>query len=478
MAKPILREITEHICGLDQDGRVQLLLTYCLGRLFMREHGKGGDWRALAASVDGGHIADWLRAAVANGDPWLSNVDELDRPRKLMKFGSVQQVAAEADKAMAKANQAVVGHVADGEEFVMDLGNGMYVVRLLTPEALDYESSVMQHCIGHGGYDYSLSKNDRHFFSLRSGSAKPHVTIDIDVASGWVNEMKGKQNAHPDPAYVMALTPFFKSRPELQFMRHTGLVFDQHRNLVHVRSLPDGTVLEGDLRINGGAELVLPKNLTVKGDMEITFVKKVTLPENLNVGGTFMIEACAVEGRIENLVVEGWSTFFVDLTHAGPSFLGRVKAEHVGFDNTQMTELPEMEIESLAVERMPIADLSAVSELDGLKLLRLTELPNVKELPAPTALGQLEVYGMPIRDFCQLPDAHYICFSDMDIGLLPENLTIAGTLTFNRCKLAAIPGGLTVGNIAFIETKAPGFPDDIVIRAAGHTEARPTAAMG
>jgi hypothetical protein len=473
LAKPILREITEHICGLDQDGRVQLLLTYCLGRLFMKELGKGGDWRALAASVDERHIADWLRAAVVNGDPWLANVDELDRPRKLMKFGSVEQVAAEADKAMAKANQAVVGHVADGEEFVMDLGNGMYVVRLLTPEALDYESSVMQHCIGHGGYDDSLSRNDRHFFSLRSGSAKPHVTIDIDVASGWVNEMKGKQNAHPDPAYVTALTPFFKSRPELQFMRHTGLVFDQHRNLVHVRSLPDGTVLEGDLRINGGGELVLPRNLTVKGDMEITFVKKVTLPENLNVGGTFMIEGSAVEGRIENLVVEGWSAFLVDLTHEAPSFLGRVKAEHIGFDNTRMTVLPELEVDSLALERMPISDLSTVSELVGLKLLRLTDLPNVKGLPAPTELGKLELSELPIRDFAELPAADDIVFSKMDIGGLPDNLTVPGTLTFVSCTMEALPRGLTVGNIAFIETTAPDFPSDIVIEAA---KSRPRSA--
>lgn len=466
MSKPILQEITDHICDLDQDGRVQLLLTFCLGRLFMKAHSTGADWRALAASVDGRHIADWLRAAVANGDPWLSKVDELNRPRKLMKFGSVEQVSAEADKAMAKANQAVAGHVADGERFIMDVGDGMYVVQLLTPEALDYESSIMQHCIGNGGYDESLERNDRHFFSLRSGSAKPHVTIDIDVATGWVNEMKGKQNSHPDAAYVKALAPFFKSRPELRFLRNTGLVFDQHRNLVHSRSLPDGTVLEGDLRIHGGGDLILPKNLTVKGNMEITFVNKLTLPKNLHVGGTFMIEGSVLEGRIENLVVEGWSTFFVDLKHEAPSFLGHVKSGHLGFENTQMTELPEMEIASLALERLPISDLSSVSSLDGLELLRLTELPNVSELPMPSNLGKLELFEIGIRDFASLPAAEDIVFSKMSIGALPDNLSVRGTLTFAECTMEALPTGLSVGNIAFIGMKAPVFPNDLIIKVA------------
>jgi hypothetical protein len=467
LSKTAHEEISDYLCGLDPDTRVQLLLTYCLGRLFIKEDGRGGDWKALAASVDGRHIADWLRAAVANGEPWLTNVDGQSRAKKLMKFGKVEQVTAEADKAMAKANQTKIAHVANGnEEFVMELGDWLYVVRLLTPEALDYESSIMQHCVGNGGYDEALASGERQFFSVRGVTGKPHVTIDIDTASGWVNEMKGKQNAHPDPAYVEALTPFFRARPSVRFMRNTGLIFDQHRKLVHVRSLPDGTVVDGDLRISGGDELVLPKNLTVKGDVEITFVKKVRLPETFSVGGTLLVEACHVEGKIENLTVGGWSAFFADVTHDTPSFLGTVSVEHLGFDNTTMTELPNLQVESVSIDNCAISDLSSLSMHEGLTALRLTNLPNLTEIPAIRPVGKLELYEMPLRNYQSLPDAEDIVFGKMVVGKLPENMTVPGTLTFSCCTMESLPRGLTVGNIAFIETPAPEFPSDMVVHAA------------
>jgi hypothetical protein len=467
LPKTVHEEISVYLCELDRDERVQLLLTYCLGRLFIKEDGRGGDWRALAASVDGRHIADWLRAAVANGEPWLDNVDEQGRPRKLMKFGKVDQVTAEANKAMAKANQTKIVHVSDGnEEFVMELGNGLHVVRLLTPEALDYESSIMQHCVGNGGYDDVLKSGERQFFSVRGVMGKPHVTIDLDTASGWVVEMKGKQNAHPDPVYTEALTPFFEARPGIKFLRNTGLILDQNHRLVHVRSLPDGTVIDGDLRISGGEELVLPKNLTVKGDLEITFVKKVVLPETLSVGGTLLVEACHLNGKVENLTVGGWSAFFADVTHDAPSFLGTVSVEHLGFDNAEVTDLPRLNVASISIDHCPIADLTSLSMQEGLKVLRLTGLANVTEFPDLRSVETLEIFELPLQDYETLPEAENIVFGRMTVGKLPVNLSVKGMLTFNTCRIEALPRGLTVGNIAFIETHAPEFPDDMVVEAA------------
>jgi hypothetical protein len=467
LSKTNHEEISDYLCDLDPDARVQLLLTYCLGRLFIKDDGRGGDWKALAASVDGRHIADWLRAAVANGEPWLGKVDELGRPRKLMKFGKVEQVAAEANKAMLKANQTKIAHVADGNEaFVMELGNGLYVVRLLTPEALDYESSIMQHCIGNGGYDGALASGERQFFSVRGVTGKPHVTIDIDTASGLVCQLKGKQNAHPDPVYVEALTPFFRSRPGIRFLGNTGLILDQNHRLVHVRSLPDGTVVDGDLRISGGDELVLPKNLTVKGDVEIRFIKNIALPETLSVGGTFLIEAAHLGGKIEQLTVGGWSAFFADVTHDTPSFLGTASVEHLGFDNAAITELPNLKVESISIDNCAISDLSSLSVHEGLTALRLTNLPNVTEIPAIRPVGKLEIYEMPLRDYETLPDAEEITFGKMVVGKLPENMSVPGMLTFSCCKMEELPPGLTVGNIAFIETQAPEFPSDMVVMAA------------
>jgi len=65
----------------------------------------GEEWREIATDPQLSHIADWLKAATVNRQPWLGHVDERDRPRKLMKFGSVEAIVNEADKAMLKAAQ-------------------------------------------------------------------------------------------------------------------------------------------------------------------------------------------------------------------------------------------------------------------------------------------------------------------------------------------------------------------------------------
>jgi hypothetical protein len=435
LSKPILQEITDYICDLDRDNRVQLLLTYCLGRLFTKEHGRGGDWKALATSIDGRHIADWLRAAVANDEPWLANVDELKRPKKLLKFSDVAGITAEADKAMSKANQAQVVHIAAGnEKLVMQLGDGLYLVRLCTVVALDYESSVMQHCIGNGGYDAALASGRREFLSLRSGPGKPHVTIDIDRDCGYVIEMKGKQNSWPLPQYVAALTPFFQARPKLKFLSTTGVVFDPERTPLQVRALPDGAVIEGDLRISGGDSLVLPANLTVKGDMEIRHIKNVVLPRTLTVGGQLDFEACRLEGKIDNLTVKGWAAFFYDVEHSERSFIKTVKVDHLGFENTQILEMPStLEVNSLTIADSPISEIGPLGDL---KFLRLRGLARITALPLTASLDELELEGMPIRDFDDIPASRKAHFSRMSIDSLPEKIDLEDGLTLQSCEVS------------------------------------------
>ncbi len=435
MAKPILQEITDYICDLDPDNRVQLLLTYCLGRLLMREYGRGGNWRALAVSIDGRHIADWLRAALANDEPWLANIDHLNRPKKLMKFGDVGGLATEADKAMDKANQGRVVHVAAGnEKLVMELNDGFYLVRLRTAAALDYESSVMQHCIGNGGYDAALASGQREFLSLRSGPGKSHVTIDIDRDSGYVVEMKGKQNSWPLPEYVAALTPFFQARRGLKFLSSTGIVFDHERRPLHARALPDGAIIEGDLRLSGGERLVLPENLTVKGDMEIRHIKNVVLPRKLTVGGQMDFEQCYLEGKIDELTVGGWAAFFYDVEHAGRSFLRAVKAEHLGLENAGTLELPEkLEISSLTVADSPITHIGPLGDL---KFLRLRGLDGITELPQTGSLEQLELEAMPISNFETIPASRSAHFARMRVDSLPEQIDLEDGLTLLYCELS------------------------------------------
>ncbi len=55
-----------------------------------------------------GHIADWLKASVVNAAPWLDKKDDKGRPKKLLKFGTVDAIFHEAEKAMRRQNRAAL----------------------------------------------------------------------------------------------------------------------------------------------------------------------------------------------------------------------------------------------------------------------------------------------------------------------------------------------------------------------------------
>lgn len=89
------------------------------------------------------------------------------------------------------------------------MDDGYYVVRLMTPEALDRESGVMQHCIGQGAYDHKLEDGNFVYLSMRDRFGKAHATMELDVRpvrGPILVQCQGKQNRPPEAAYVGLLT--------------------------------------------------------------------------------------------------------------------------------------------------------------------------------------------------------------------------------------------------------------------------------
>ena len=171
------------------------------------------------------HIIDWLKASVLASAPWLRNTDAEGRPRKLLKCRSYADLIREADKAMDRVNaQRAKALGPDDEEHVADLAEGFKLVRLLTPAALDLESSRMRHCVGHGSYDGGVEDGSIEIYSLRDPLDRPVVTIEIDVdtvnlepdgvlSAGVrtyrdVSQVQGRRNEEPDPAHLAILKPF------------------------------------------------------------------------------------------------------------------------------------------------------------------------------------------------------------------------------------------------------------------------------
>ncbi len=177
----------------------------------LRSAKAGVDWERLARDEDIRHITDWLKAAVGNDEAWLKHLDDRGRPKKLMKFSSMEDITKEANKAMLKAAQrfSAVKLVEGDEELYAELQDGFYVVRLLTPAALDRESAQMQHCIGNGGYDKALANPDNLYLSLRDKHGKAHATLEVN--DGKLIQLQGKQNTVPVDKYLDVLVPFLKS---------------------------------------------------------------------------------------------------------------------------------------------------------------------------------------------------------------------------------------------------------------------------
>lgn len=274
------------------DQRLMELLATSVGRVLSNKAKRGESWQTLCAHNQLSHIANWLSVSAKENAPWIANRDQLGRPKKLLKFSTIDQIISEADKASKIANEKI-GKVAliDGdEELFAELEDGFYLVKLLTPAALDRESSVMQHCIGHGDFDDSLDKKEFSFLSLRDRHGNPHVTLEIHRPYEvlFVEQMQGKQNKAPNQTYLDVLIPYLKK--EKIVFEHVFL-YDQKirdvNNVLHsIADLPQGFESVDDIdwfKSDEGYSKTLPSNMKVNGSLYLISSEVVALPENLQV---------------------------------------------------------------------------------------------------------------------------------------------------------------------------------------------------
>jgi hypothetical protein len=179
------------------------LLDASVGRIALKECRRDLEWYKNQDMDELDHVMDWIAAAVATGAPWLSNVDDQGRPKKLMKFGSLDAMRAEADKHMKRqfSSERQKMDKADEEDFA-DEGGEFNIVHMKTPAALDNESNAMRHCVGHGAYDGRLSEDGSLMLSLRDRKGWPHMTIEI--VKREVVQARGKANSRPKEVHAAA----------------------------------------------------------------------------------------------------------------------------------------------------------------------------------------------------------------------------------------------------------------------------------
>ncbi|MCS4089724.1 PcfJ domain-containing protein [Rhizobium sp. BK176] len=290
MTKKLRPDIASFLWKLTEDETVLRLLELSVGRVLENAAAGGAFPMSLITASQATHIADWLTAAVLTDEDWLKATDTRGRPRKLMKFGSVEAIVTEANKAMAKfsqKNRAVV--LREGaEELYAELDDGYHVVRLLTPEALDRESGEMQHCVGQGAYDHKVGSEHYDYLSLRDRFGKAHVTIELDLRPARgpiVLQCYGKQNEPPTIEYGLMLAPMFRERG-IRVGQLGAIVYDQHWVPHPVENMPDGIVVRGSMDIRHLRELKLPPRMKVHGDFTCEGCTNIVMPRELWIQGT------------------------------------------------------------------------------------------------------------------------------------------------------------------------------------------------
>ena len=125
MSKIIKRAMSKKITSLiNKDHRLGEMLSYSAGRLVIDTsmQNRGRDWQVYMNNLDYSAIVEWLKFSIKNDAPWLNDVDNKGRPKKLMSFKNLAETHSEIRRDMQVATQHD-GKVISAEGETLDIKN-------------------------------------------------------------------------------------------------------------------------------------------------------------------------------------------------------------------------------------------------------------------------------------------------------------------------------------------------------------------
>ena len=425
------------------DDRLCGLLWACVGRVVMKGSRDMMPVEIIqmvprAALV---HITDWLRSAVLDDAPWLSNVDLSGRPKKLLKFGSLGAIYDEADKAMLrKVRGARRSALPDGsEETYMELTDGYRLVRMLTPEALDMESAEMQHCIGHGSYDDQLGDPGVIFLSLRDPSGNAHATVQI--REGVIEQLSGKQNELPARKYLEVMKSFFANGAISPGDFGSGaerLFIDVDGNAYSWDDLPENLEVRGNIEMEDReydadeCAVVFPRTLKTPGNLIVSVSEQDSPPARIEAGGDIDLFG---DGLLVLPELDIHPSMSLEIRH------------------TRIRELAAgLNVANLVVVSSPLQSVPDDLVCSGDITLVRTEVgklpPSLWHLVGgvPTSRGSVILKGSEVSDLGGLRGVNgSLDLSKTGMEALPEGLRVESDLRISNTDITEIPEGTWIG---------------------------------
>ena len=216
----------------------------------------------------------------AKGKEQISPKLRIDYLKTQEAYDTFAKTLAEAEKwhdimaqkaELRKRNEEMYQASLAGTHSVMKWDNGMEIVQLTTPEALDYESEYMGNCVGKGSYDGSVKSGSIIIYSLRDADGMPHATMEI-----WrgieVHQCKGKANE----AVVLKYRPYIT-----EFIKAEHFRVDQDGDKIGFYELYDEKIKRS--KYYDIFNLPKDRNFICKGDINISRMRLTELPDLSNV---------------------------------------------------------------------------------------------------------------------------------------------------------------------------------------------------
>lgn len=203
-----------------------------------------------------------------------------------------------------------------GLETLITSSEGYTWVSLTSHQNLARESKFMQHCVGQSHhYLKGIEEGVWKIYSLRDTQNKPHCTIQHEIITNSIVQIKGKQNTTVIGKYQRACCEFLSwLKPDFvpeRDSRYLGLI-RINNTVYNIDLLPDGLEVQDNLNLAGyGLLEKLPSNLTVHGNLSISRTNIRELPQNLYVGGSFSAANTPLR-KIPNTVYFGGSVNISD----------------------------------------------------------------------------------------------------------------------------------------------------------------------
>jgi hypothetical protein len=96
--------------------------------------------------------------------------------------------------------------ILDKETIIYTTKNNKYFFKLLNSSELSLEGNIMKNCVS--SYGNKILKGHSLIISMRDMKNQPHVTIEVDIKTSSVTQVRGKANERPSKEYMKAITEF------------------------------------------------------------------------------------------------------------------------------------------------------------------------------------------------------------------------------------------------------------------------------